>query len=67
MTDGRNYCVRVRGVYGNTVTAWAQRYGIVPSMLSPDYRDSDGDGFHDSTDSCPAIFNPGQEPWYCSS
>lgn len=27
--------------------------------------DSDADGFNDRLDTCPAIFNPGQEPWYC--
>ncbi len=29
--------------------------------------DSDADGFADLTDSCPALFNPGQEPWYCET
>lgn len=32
---------------------------------SPLLMDSDADGFGDLTDTCPAIFNPGQEPWYC--
>ena len=29
--------------------------------------DSDGDGIADNIDTCPTIYNPGQESWYCQS
>lgn len=32
---------------------------------SPRLVDSDADGIADGLDSCPSIFNPGQETWYC--
>ena len=32
---------------------------------SPHLADSDGDHHPDNEDNCPAIANPGQEPWYC--
>lgn len=32
---------------------------------SPLFTDSDSDGVTDSTDNCPAVYNPYQEEWYC--
>ncbi|EKD42813.1 MAG: hypothetical protein ACD_73C00008G0004, partial [uncultured bacterium] len=32
---------------------------------SPLLADSDGDGILDGTDTCPAVSNAQQEPWYC--
>lgn len=31
----------------------------------PRSAESDGDGYPDDQDTCPSLYNPGQEPWYC--
>ncbi len=41
------YCVRARGIYGENVTAWSERCGIIfPLPEGPD-TDTDGDGLPD--------------------
>jgi hypothetical protein len=45
---GKTYCVRVRGIYGNTVTGWSESCGVI--MTAPDSfgTDADGDGLSDT-------------------
>ncbi len=52
------------------VTEDANQNGIWEAYLgetSPLLTDSDGDGVADNLDTCPTIYNPGQESWYCQN
>lgn len=58
-TDGDGLIDGLEDANGNGI--WDAYLGESSPLLI----DSDADGFADLADTCPAIFNPGQEPWYC--
>lgn len=58
-TDGDGLIDGLEDANGNGI--WDGYLGESSPLLI----DSDADGFADLTDTCRAIFNPGQEPWYC--
>lgn len=47
LTTERPYCVRVRAIYGETTTPWAERCGIILPPPTPTASDDDGDGLTD--------------------
>lgn len=47
LQKGIQYCVRVRAIYGDTSTDWAQSCGITPTGGPAGSGDSDGDGVPD--------------------
>lgn len=47
LTPGQNYCVRVRAIYAETASPWAQRCGITFTATGSSTSDEDGDGLTD--------------------
>lgn len=47
MQVGAKYCLRVRAIYGPTVTSWAETCGVTVTGASSGSDDSDGDGVPD--------------------